>query len=130
LISNKQKIQVKITQATVRGQINDELARNIENITRYSSKLYFMSTLLKLSQTSPKNATIICDYILAEETQTNIKESTKEEKIKVLIWLSNHFQNKKSFRQMTKQDVLEYLNGLRKPLTEDPTHKWIGSYNN
>jgi hypothetical protein len=59
----------------------------------------------------------------------NIKESTKEGKIKVLIWLSNHFHNKKSFRDMTKQDILEYLNGLRKPLTEDPTHKWIGSYN-
>ncbi len=31
--------------------------------------------------------------------------------------------------QMTKQDILDYLNNLRKPLSDDPTHKWIGSYN-
>jgi hypothetical protein len=59
----------------------------------------------------------------------NIKESTKEGKMKVLIWLTNYFQNKKSFREMTKQDILDYLNELRKPVSEDPSHKWIGSYN-
>ena len=30
---------------------------------------------------------------------------------------------------MAKQDKLEYLNTLRKPSTEDPSHKWIGTYN-
>ena len=30
---------------------------------------------------------------------------------------------------MTKQDILNYLNSLRKPESIDPTHKWIGSYN-
>jgi integrase len=59
----------------------------------------------------------------------NVKESTKEGKIKVLIWLSNYFENKKSFRQITKQDILGYLNNLRKPVSEDPAHRWIGSYN-
>jgi hypothetical protein len=42
----------------------------------------------------PENATIICDYIIEEQTQMNLKESTKEGKMKVLIWLSNYFQNK------------------------------------
>jgi hypothetical protein len=59
----------------------------------------------------------------------NVKESTKEGKIKVLIWLSNYFENNKSFRQITKQDILGYLNNLRKPVSEDPAHRWIGSYN-
>ncbi len=31
---------------------------------------------------------------------------------------------------MTKQDILSYLNSLRKPHEQDPQHKWIGSYNN
>jgi hypothetical protein len=35
----------------------------------------------------PENATIICDYIIAKQTQTNIKESTKEEKMKVLPYV-------------------------------------------
>jgi hypothetical protein len=30
---------------------------------------------------------------------------------------------------MTKQDILDYLNNLRKPISEDPTHRWVGSYN-
>jgi hypothetical protein len=77
----------------------------------------------------PENATIICEYIIAEQNQMNIKESTKEGKMKVLIWLSNYFQNTKSYKQMTKQDILEYLNSMRRPVSEDPTHKWIGSYN-
>jgi hypothetical protein len=30
---------------------------------------------------------------------------------------------------MTKQDIFEYLNSLRKASDVDPSHKWIGSYN-
>ncbi len=30
---------------------------------------------------------------------------------------------------MTKQDILDYLNNLRKPTSEDDTQRWIGSYN-
>ena len=28
-----------------------------------------------------------------------------------------------------KQDILKYLNNLRKSSEDDPSHKWIGSYN-
>ena len=75
------------------------------------------------------NASIICNYIIAEEIELNIKNSTKEGKIKILVWLSNHFQDQKSFKDMPKEDILEFLNKLRKSSAEDPTHKWIGSYN-
>ena len=30
---------------------------------------------------------------------------------------------------MTKHDILEYLNNLRKSVSEDPSNKWIGTYN-
>ncbi|MGN6822208.1 MAG: hypothetical protein ACTHJ7_05475, partial [Candidatus Nitrosocosmicus sp.] len=76
---------------------------------------------------NPNNAQIICDYIITEQTEFNIKESTKEGKIKVLVWLSN-FLNGKNFIEMPKQDILKYLNNLRKS-SEDLSHKWIGSYN-
>jgi hypothetical protein len=107
---------------------SSELDKKIDYVTKYNSKAYFRSALKKFSAANPENASIICDYIMAEQTQMNIKESTKEGKIKVLIWLSSSFENKKPFRQMTKQDILDYLNNLRKPVSEDPTHKWIGSY--
>jgi hypothetical protein len=108
---------------------SSELVKKIDYVTQHNSTAYYRSALKKLSAGNPENATIICDYITAEQTQLNIKESTKEGKIKVLIWLSGYFENKKSFRQMTKQDILDYLCNLRKPVSEDPTHKWIGSYN-
>ncbi len=30
---------------------------------------------------------------------------------------------------MTKQDILDYLNSLRIPTSDDSTQRWIGSYN-
>jgi hypothetical protein len=30
---------------------------------------------------------------------------------------------------MTKEDILDYLNNRRKPISEDPSQRWIGSYN-
>lgn len=67
-----------------------------------------------MAEVNPVNAAIIYDYISAEQTEINIKESTKGDKIKKLCWLSNYL-NHKSYSRMTKQDILEYLNSLRKP---------------
>jgi hypothetical protein len=62
-----------------------------------------------------ENANVICDYIPAEQIEMNIKESTKEGKIKVLLWLSKYLANK-TFPQLIKQDILEYLNSLKRPV--------------
>ncbi|HXT84559.1 MAG TPA: hypothetical protein VN704_09580 [Verrucomicrobiae bacterium] len=60
----------------------------------------------QLAEQNFANAEIICDYIIAEETEINIKNFTKEGRIKVLEWLSNFYNNSKSFKQMTKQTFL------------------------
>jgi len=75
---------------------NEELCKKIDSITEHNSKPYFRQALKKLCKDNPGNANTICDYILAEQTDINIKESTKEGKIKVLIWLSNYFANRKT----------------------------------
>jgi integrase len=106
----------------------NELEKKIDSITEYNSKPYFRAALKRLAIVNSENANIICDYILAEQIEMNIKESTKEGKIKVLIWLSKYLANK-TFHQVTKQDILNYLNSLKRPVIEDPTHKWIGSHN-
>jgi hypothetical protein len=33
------------------------------------------------------------------------------------------------YQDITKEDVLSYLDKCREPENEDPLHKWIGSYN-
>ena len=37
--------------------------------------------------------------------------------------------NKKQFKFMTRSDVIAYLNDVKKPESDDPMHKWIGTYN-
>jgi len=93
----------------------NELEKKIDSITQYNSKPYFRAALKKLAIVNPENANVICDYLLAEQIDMNIKESTKEGKIKVLIWLSNYLANK-TFHQITKQDILDYLNSLKRPV--------------
>lgn len=65
------------------------LYRKINFITKGCSKLYFNKILKKLVEKNSDNANIICEYIIAEETELNIKNSTKESRIKVLVWISN-----------------------------------------
>ena len=117
-----------ISYQTVNNTSLNDLERKIDSITKSLSKPYFNQILKDLVKTSPYNAITIYDYIIAEQTELNIKDSTKEGKIKVLVWLSNFHQNK-PFREMTRQDILAYLNNLRKSSTEDPVNRWVGTYN-
>ena len=100
----------------------------IDQITKELSKPYFRRILTNLGISHAENAETICRYILVEQAEINIKNSTKEGKIKVLVWLSNYFNNKKRFQDITKEDILSYLNSLRKPQGQE--NGWINTYNN
>jgi integrase/recombinase XerD len=63
------------------------------------------------------------------KTEINLSHGHTKNHIMVLTLLSQFHNNKKSFREMTRDDILSYLNRLRKPESNDPLHKWIGSYN-
>jgi hypothetical protein len=102
--------------------------RLIDSISRDFSRKGVNSRLKALARKSV-NAATICDYILAEQTEHNINASTVESKVKSMLWLSKYL-NEKPFEEMTKQDILSYLNSLRQPTSTDPSQKWIGSYNN
>ncbi len=117
-----------LSNKTENEKYHDNLEKKIDSITKSLSKPYFNKILKDLLKSNPHNAITIYDYIIAEQTELNIKDSTKEGKIKVLVWLSNFHENK-SFKEMTKQDILAYLNNLRKSSTEDPSNRWVGTYN-
>ena len=105
------------------------LETKIDLITKSLSRAYYKNILIKLANRNIENANIICDYIISEQIEINIKNSTKESRIKVLVWLSNFFDDTLSFREMAKQDILNYLNSVRKSINEDEIQRWIGSYN-
>jgi hypothetical protein len=118
-MESQMSLQSQEAKLDTRGT-NEELDDRIDSITRFASKAYYNKALKKLAEDCTGNATIICDYIMAEQTEINIKQTTKEGKIKILIWLSN-FHSGKSFKEMTKVDIVSYLGSLRKSQVKDPT---------
>jgi hypothetical protein len=71
---------------------NQEINNKIDSLTNNYSKNYFKKVLYSLAQKSPTNAATICNYLMSEETEINIKQSTKEGKLKTLVWLSNYLR--------------------------------------
>jgi hypothetical protein len=55
-----------------------QIIKRIDSLTKSCTKQYFNSILTKLARENIENANTICDYIIAEETEINIKNSTKE----------------------------------------------------
>jgi hypothetical protein len=90
---------------------------------------YIKKSLCFLLEQSLVDTETLCRYIIAEQNEINIKESTKEGKIKILVDLAK-FLDFKDFYKVTKEDVFSYLNKYRKPDELDPNHRWIGTWNN
>ena len=133
----EEKRQLKHS-TTTKNKINeDELEKKICYITQSFSQNYFKNLLKKLARKNSENANTICEYIIAEQIEFNIKDSTKKGKIKALVYLSNHLQDAKLFKEMTKQNILNHLNTFRKiPNTNNKNssnnyhdNKWVGTYN-
>jgi len=108
--------------------VKDELKEKILLICK-NQKQFVVKMLNTLLEKTEENALIICDYIIAEQNEINIKESTKEGKIKVLVDLLK-FLNYKNLKDVNKNNISLYLNKYRKNEEEDPTHRWIGTWNN
>ena len=92
-----------------------------EGLTRqYAERLYKMRR---------DNTLDIIDFISSMKTEINLSANHIKNNIMVLTLLSQFHNNEKSFKQMTREDVLSYLDRLRKPESDDPLHRWIGTYN-
>ena len=62
--------------------------------------------------------------------QTEINPSDHYKKDVILLLCRFSKRNKdKPFEKIIRQDVVAFLDSLRKPETVDPLHKWIGTYN-
>lgn len=77
---------------------------------------------------SRSNAFTIVNYILAMKVETNLSTNYRRETIMSLKLISQFLDNK-LFKEVTRDDILSFLESIRKPESKDPTHKWIGTYN-
>lgn len=75
-----------------------------------------------------QNESTINDYFEAKKTETNLAYNTQLVMKNTLTRFSNYV--KKNFKDLTREDIIRFLDSMRKPESEDPTHKWIGTYNN
>lgn len=80
-----------------------------------------------LTRITSKNCAIIIAYIMAFQTEVSPSQQYRIDTIYKLKQLAEHY-NPKSFREMTRQDIVDYLDRFRKPESVDPLHKWIGTY--
>jgi len=83
-----------------------------------------------------ETAATIADYIIAMKSEVNLSDSYRRDLIEVLTKLSKFFDNNndgkktnKSFKDMTRNAIIDFLESYRKPEESDPLHKWIGTYN-
>src|ERR671933_426326 len=106
--------------------LDRKITMAIEGFTTHK----FCELVLKdRSRLSKENALTICDYIIAMKREVNPRLSYKKYTIQFLSELSRAVGIEKKFIDLTRDDVLCYLDKCRKPENEDPLHKWIGTYN-
>jgi integrase/recombinase XerD len=85
----------------------------------------FCKLLHSIDETS---AAIIVEYVAALKTEVNSKDSYRRDVIALLCRLCK-YHDSRPFKDLTRTDVLEFLNSFRKTETQDPLHKWISTYN-
>jgi len=80
----------------------------------------------KQNSSKDNNLMIINEYLYSMQTEINLSDSYKFTNTKLLTILSK-FHKGKLFTKMEREDIIGYLNSLRKP--DDALHGWIGTYN-
>lgn len=82
----------------------------------------------EISEPLPPNSHLISKYIDEMQTEINVSEHYKKLNTWVLTDLSR-FHKDKPFANMKRDDIVIYINSIRKTNDKDPMHRWIGTYN-
>ena len=102
-------------------EIPDRVGRICESLIPYFKEL--------IVRTGKNNSNMIVDFLIAIKIENNISECTKSNYIVTISFLSSFHKNKE-FNEMSRNDILSFLDSFRKPEASDPLHRWIGTYNN
>jgi hypothetical protein len=96
-----------------------DLDSKIENITTSLDKAWCKNLR---NQMSVGNADTICNYIIDMKTEINPTTNYITDSISLPYLLSRYLKNK-PFKEVTRQNIIDFLDSLRKPETLDPMHK-------
>lgn len=119
-------ISVRIqNQESIIPMIHDQVIdTKINQVIRGLSK-EISNGLLSISK---ENSSVTVDYISAMNTEINLSDNYRKDNIRILYSFPRHIKNK-PFRSIIRDEVISFLNSVRKPESLDPLHKWIGTYN-
>jgi len=109
--------------STTAANISPFLERKIEEIGAGIPASY----LLHL-RSAGQNASVIVDYIITMKSEVNLSDHYKRDLIEILSKFSK-YNNNKPFKDLARSDVIAFLDTYRRTETQDPLHKWIGTYN-
>lgn len=117
--------------------LDDKIAAVTEGIEgEHNNNIHYITAQLKRTRLeSEENTITICDYISSLVSETNPVPMYKRTQIQLLCYLSSFLydkqqkRQKKLFSEMTRNDIISFLYSKRKSESEDPLHRWIGTYN-
>jgi hypothetical protein len=72
------------------------------------------------------NALAFLNYILSTINKINISDKNRRLNIYAPYRISS-FSMKKPYKELVRNDVLQYQDSFRKPEASDPLHNWIGT---
>ena len=75
-----------------------------------------------------ENALTLASYIISMKSEINPSTNYRIDIIEKISRLSI-YSGKTLFKDMTREQILDFLDNFRKPEASDPLHKWIGTYN-
>lgn len=114
--------------------MNAVVTCNSENDPLIDSKIESVTSCLRpdanryLQSISIPNALVIINYITSMRTEINLSDNYRRDLI-ILLCRFSRANHHKPFKQVTRQDVVAFLDSFRKAEEIDSLHKWIGTYN-
>lgn len=80
-----------------------------------------------LTKITTENCQTIVDYMIAMQTEVSPSQTYRIDTILKLKYFSE-FHHGKPFKEITRQDIIDFLDSFRKPETVDSLHKWVGTH--
>lgn len=116
---------MSFTTAATTANLRQDIHRKIEQVTECLAS----SCAKSLYSVPSEIASTIADYVTVMRSEVNPVDSYRRDVIGALTKLSKYHHNTKAFKEMTREDILSFLDSFRRTEESDPLHKWIGTYN-
>lgn len=126
LQSKKENTQIQTPYTKSEG--HNPLLQKINTFTADFTPFY-RRIFLDLLSANPKNTEILLAFLEKENNEDNVKPSTIRNHLQMMCSFSK-FAKFKNFDQITKEDVIGFLNSVKRSEKDDPNHKWANTYNN